>query len=83
VGYTNDEKSTLLEQLPMANILAEDRLFAFQELHEIRALPTTPIGKECRFSSGDTFTINHKELIQTVTPSKWLAAEYESGGVLL
>nr|GFA25012.1 hypothetical protein [Tanacetum cinerariifolium] len=61
VGYTNDEKSTLLEQLPMANILAEDRLFAFQELHEIRALPTTPIGKECRFSSGDTFTINHKD----------------------
>ncbi|GJS93760.1 hypothetical protein Tco_0800728 [Tanacetum coccineum] len=32
VGYTNDGKSRLLEQLPMANILAEDRLFAFQEL---------------------------------------------------
>ncbi|GKB34149.1 pullulanase 1, chloroplastic [Tanacetum coccineum] len=60
VGYTNDGKSTLLEQLPMANILAEDRLFAFQELHEIRALQTTPIRKECRFASGDIFTINHK-----------------------
>nr|GEW87833.1 WAT1-related protein At2g39510-like [Tanacetum cinerariifolium] len=46
VGYTNEGMSTLLEQLPMANILAEDQLFAFQELHEIHALPTTLIGKE-------------------------------------
>ncbi|GKE05358.1 hypothetical protein Tco_1397376, partial [Tanacetum coccineum] len=31
IGYTNDRRSTLLKQLPMANILIEDRLFSFQE----------------------------------------------------
>ncbi|GKC34797.1 hypothetical protein Tco_1047181, partial [Tanacetum coccineum] len=60
LGYTDDGKNALLEQLPMANMLAEDRVFAFQELQEIRAIPTTPIGKECGFASGDIFTINHK-----------------------
>nr|GEV09397.1 hypothetical protein [Tanacetum cinerariifolium] len=49
-----------LRQLSMANILAEDRFFAFQELQEIRAILTTPIGKECRFPSGDIFIINPK-----------------------
>ncbi|GJR57275.1 hypothetical protein Tco_1499437, partial [Tanacetum coccineum] len=60
VEYTNDEKSTLLRQLPMANILTEDRFFAFQELQEIRAILTKPIGKECRFANGDIFIINPK-----------------------
>nr|GEU64638.1 RNA-directed DNA polymerase, eukaryota [Tanacetum cinerariifolium] len=45
----------------MANILVKDRLFTFQELQEIRAIPTTPIGKECGFASGDILTVNHKE----------------------
>nr|GEY49881.1 hypothetical protein [Tanacetum cinerariifolium] len=60
LGYTDDEKSALLEQLLVANILFDDWLFAFQELQEIRAILTTPIEKECRFTSGDIFTINHK-----------------------
>nr|GEX35850.1 hypothetical protein [Tanacetum cinerariifolium] len=44
----------------MANILTEDRVFAFQELQEICAIPTTSIEKECGFASGDIFIINHK-----------------------
>ncbi|GJS02387.1 hypothetical protein Tco_0318895, partial [Tanacetum coccineum] len=38
VGCSNDEKSTLLDQLTRANILAEDRLFATHDLCKKRKL---------------------------------------------